>query len=203
MKNSIPVVTTLAAMAALIAHASAQQVKTREEVGENGTRYLVTEQTVQQTESYIDYETHTQKVYQPQYSTEMKSFQHTYAVPVTEHRMVSRLKGWWNPFQKPYWTHNVEPQTRWHYHPATVQIPMTKTSWVEATQTVQLPITKYRTKDILITRREPIAPGTSGPGIRSLGPTQTAPMVASRPASGRYGSQRITSDPPRRPTTLR
>ena len=51
MKISIPVVTTMAAMAALVVHASAQQVKTREEVGENGTRYLVTEQTVQQTES--------------------------------------------------------------------------------------------------------------------------------------------------------
>ena len=68
MKISIPVVTTLAAAAALVAHTSAQQVKTREEVGDNGTRYLVTEQTVQQTESYIDYETHTQKVYQPQHA---------------------------------------------------------------------------------------------------------------------------------------
>ncbi len=203
MKIWIPVVATLAAMSALVAQSSAQQVKTREEVDDNGTRYLVTEQTVQQTESYIDYETRTQQVYRPQQSTQVKSFQHTFAIPVTEYRMVSRLKGQWNPFQNPYWTHKLEPQTRWHYHPTTVQIPTTQTNWVEVTQTVQVPVTRYRTKDILITRREPIAPGSSGSGIRSLGPTQTTPVVATRRTPGRYGSQRITSDPPRKRTTLR
>lgn len=203
MKISILVVATLAAMSALVGQSSAQQVKTREEVDDNGTRYLVTEQTVAQTESYIDYETRTHQIYQPQQSTQVQTFRHTYAIPVTEHRMVSRLKGWWNPFQKSYWTHNLEPHTRWHYHPTTVQVPTTQTNWVETTQTVQVPVTKYRTKDVLITRREPIGPGSSGSGIRSVGPTQTTPMVATQPRSGRYGSQRITSDPPRKRTTLR
>ena len=203
MKIPTRVVATLAAMGALVVQASAQQVKTREEVDDQGKRYLVTEQTVQQTESYIDYESRTHRVYQPQQSTQVQTFQHTYAIPVTEHRMVSRLKGWWNPFQKSYWTHNLEPHTRWHYHPTTVQVPTTQTNWVETTQTVQVPVTRYRTKDILITRREPVLPGSSGRGTRSLGPTHASPMVATRPAAARYGSQRITSDPPRRPTTLR
>jgi hypothetical protein len=59
----------------------------------------------------------------------------------------------WNPFAQPYWTHNLEPFTRWETRPGTVQVPVARTDWVEETRTAQVPITEYRTvNDETITR---------------------------------------------------
>jgi hypothetical protein len=109
-----------------------------------------------------------------------------YATPVTEYRMVSRMHGMWNPFAQPYWTHNVEPVTRWEMRPGTVQIPTARTDWVEETRTAQVPVTTYRTvADEQVTKT-----AISVPPASSLNAGGTA--IATRPLSQQY-----QSDPPR------
>jgi hypothetical protein len=179
------------------------QATTKTEVGSDGRTYHVTENTWQQSVPYVDYETRTEKVYQPQLTSEVQTYQQTYAVPVTEYRMVSRLRGWWNPLTPPYWTHELKPVTRWDYRAASVQVPVSKTAWVEATRTVQVPVTKYRTESqTLITKAPVFGPATTN-GLDSLAPQAVTPMVAARPADGRYGSEKYTSDIPRNPSLLR
>jgi hypothetical protein len=177
------------------------QSATRTEVVD-GKTFQVTENTWQQSVPYVDYETRTERVLQPQLTSEVQTFQQTYAVPVTEYRMVSRLRGWWNPFTPPYWTHELKPVTRWDYRAASVQVPVSRTAWVESTRTVQVPVTKYRTESQTLITKAPINVPTSN-GLDSLAPQGSTPMVAARSVDNRYGSQQITSDPPRGPSQLR
>ena len=57
----------------------------------------------------------------------------------------SFAKSAWNPLGTPYWTHELRPVTRWEARPATVQVPVARTNWVEETRTTQVPVTTYRT----------------------------------------------------------
>jgi len=177
----------------------------RTEVGEDGRTYQVT--TWQQSVPVTELESRTQTVYQPQTTTQVQAFQQTYAVPVTEYRMVSRYRGWWNPFSPPYWTHTMEPVTRWEHRTATVQLPATQTQSVPAQQTVQVPVTKYRTVENM--QKVAIsAPAGSTPPSSLGSPQPTTPMVATRTptqtSDGRYGaaSERLTSDPPAGPSQM-
>lgn len=179
------------------------QTVSRTELDSNGNKYVVTENTWQQTTPYTDYETRTESLLQPQTTTQVQTIQQTYAVPVTEYRMVSRLRGWWNPFTSPYWTHEMRPVTRWSYQSAAVQIPVSRTDWVAGTRTVQVPVTKYRTENKTLISRVPIGGASSSENIDTLSPQSSTPMVASRTTDSRYGSQRMTSDLPRGPAQLR
>jgi hypothetical protein len=107
-----------------------------------------------------------------------------YSTPVTEYRWVSRMRGRWNPFAQPYWSHNLEPFTRWETRPGTVQVPTARTDWVEEVRTSQVPVTVYRTVPEEYTSRVAVSvPPTSG---------ENGTSVASRPFS-----QRLDSDIPR------
>src|SRR5207253_4746599 len=92
-----------------------------------------------------EYQSREQKVYSPQVTTEYQSYQQTYYTPVTEYQIVPRLRNWWNPFGEAYWSHEYVPVTRWEARPATVQVPVARTNWVEETRTVNVPVTTYRT----------------------------------------------------------
>ena len=132
------------AAAALVASAHAQTTTTYED-GADGVKYQVTRQVVQRSIPATEYQSREQKVYRPQVPTEYQSYQQTYLTPVTQYQVVPHLRNWWNPFGEAYWTNDVEPVTRWEARPATVQVPMAKTNWVEETLTAQVPVTTYRT----------------------------------------------------------
>jgi hypothetical protein len=142
---------------------------------------------VQRSIPTTEYQTREQKVYTPQVTTDYQTYQQMYATPVTEYRWVSRMRGWWNPFGQPYWTHNLEPFTRWETRPGTVQIPTTRTAWVESTQTTTVPVTTYRqVPEEYISKTFVNSPPTG-----TLG-TSNPTSVASRPLSQQY-----QSDPPK------
>jgi hypothetical protein len=153
----------------------------------DGVQYRVTRQVIPKSIPTTEYQQREQKVYRPQVTTDYQTYQQMYVAPVTEYRWVSRMRGWWNPFGQPYWTHNLEPFTRWEARPGTVQIPTARTDWVEETRVSTVPVTTYRTASEEIIVRTPV----SAPPASSLGTGGTA--VATRPFSQRLDG----GDPPR------
>jgi hypothetical protein len=169
----------------------AQGQTTTYEDGPDGVRYRVTRNVVQRSVPTTEYQTREQKVYRPQVTTEYQSYQQTYLTPVTQYQWEPHLRNWWSPFGDAYWTHELRPVTRWEARPATVQVPVARTNWVEETQTSQIPVTTYRSAQAEVVSREPVSAVPSG---SNLGPaSQTATAVASRP----IGGQQLQSDPPR------
>jgi hypothetical protein len=167
------------------------QGQTTYEDGPDGVRYRVTRSVVQRSVPTTEYQTREQKVYRPQVTTEYQSYQQTYLTPVTQYQWEPHLRNWWSPFGDAYWTHELRPVTRWEARPATVQIPVARTNWVEETQTSQIPVTTYRPAQAEVVSREPVSAVPSG---SNMGPaSSTATAVASRP----IGGQQLQSDPPR------
>lgn len=172
------------------------QVTTTDEVGPDGVRYRVTRQVVQKSFPTTQYQSQQQKVYRPQVTTEYQTVQQMYSVPVTEYRVVPRLRNWWDPFGGAYWTNEVEPVTRWENRPATVQVPVARTKWVEETQTTQVPVTTYRTVPEEYTWKVAISvpPASSTTQVASTPPSLPPPPVAA--------GEQYQSDPPRTASRL-
>lgn len=166
------------------------QTTTNIEEGPDGVKYRVTRQVVQKSVPTTEYQPREQKVYRPQVTTEIQSYQQTYLTPVTQYQYVPHLRNRWNPFVAPYWTHDLQPVTRWESRPATVQVPVARTNWVESTVTTQVPVTTYRTVADEHTYREIVSVAPNSAPVASAAPVTT---VASRP----MGSQQLQSDPPR------
>lgn len=174
--------------ASAMAQSTVEMVK-----GDDGQMYRVTRQTVSRTVPVTEYQTREEKVYRPRTTTEYQPIATSQTTPVTEYRWVSRQRGWWNPFIEPYWTHQLEPFTRWEQRPATVHVPTTRTDWVEEKRSVQIPVTSYKTVQEEYTQRVAVSAPT---GVAT--PTTSAPLVATAPASGlRWGGERLDNDPPR------
>jgi|RhiMethySRZTD1v2_1073278.scaffolds.fasta_scaffold1381905_1 hypothetical protein len=186
MKRTLWTLSWLTATA-LTTTAAAQSSTTYED-GPNGTRYQVTRHQYQVSVPSTQIQTREQKVYHPQVTTEYQSYQQTYVSPVTEYQYVPHLRNWWNPFTGAYWTHDLQPVTRWVARPSTVQVPVARTNWVESTQTYQVPVTTYRTE---VAERVEKIPVSGGGSIAPASASGTA--VASIPT----GSQQLQSDPPR------
>jgi hypothetical protein len=166
---------------------SRAQVTSKVVTGPDGTQYQETTRVTQRYIPTTEYKPTEQKVYRPQVTTDYQTYQQMYLTPVTEYRWVSRMHGWWNPFAQPYWSHNLEPFTRWESRPGTVQVPVARTDWVEETRTANVPVTTYRTvQDEHISRTALSAPPASG-----------STQVATRPFTT---SQQLQSDPPRAPS---
>ena len=116
-------------------------------------------------------------------------------MPVTEYQMVSNLHGRWNPFVKPYWTHKLEPVTRWQQQMATVEIPVTRTNLVPQTRTVQVPATAMRTERREIVERVAVGPSatyaaqSSAPQTNSgwAGVSTRSATIAAVPSRGGRG----------------
>lgn len=165
--------------------------QTTYEDGPDGMRYRVTRQVVQQSIPTTEYQAREQKVYRPQVTTEYQTYAQTYMTPVTQYQWEPHLRNWWNPFGGAYWTHEYRPVTRWELRPGTVQVPMSRTNWVEETHTTQVPVTTYRTAQSEYIARQPIGPA-AGSAVASSSTTST--NVASRLP---VGGQQLQSDPPR------
>ena len=181
----------LACVASATISASAQgQPSVTYEDGADGMRYRVTHQVVQRSVPTTEIQTREQKVYQPQVTTEYQSYQQTYLTPVTQYQWEPHLRNPLGLLGTPYWTHELRPVTRWEARPATVQVPIAKTNWVETTQTTQVPVTTYRPAQAEVVYKEPVGPSGS-----NLGPASaTTTSVASRTS---IGGQQYQSDPPK------
>lgn len=156
---------------------------------ENGVTWRETKQVQNTLQPVTEMQTRQSTVLQPQTVTQVQSYQQTYVTPVTEYRWVARRRGVFNPFVQPYWTHQLEPVTRWETKAATVQVPTTQTTWVPVQQTTQVPVVTYKSVPQETTHRVAIAtPSTTSPIAT---PPNTA--VASVP----IGGQQLQSDPPR------
>jgi hypothetical protein len=165
----------------------AQGQATSQVVQENGVTYQVTKEVYNQMVPTTEMQTRQSTVLQPQTVTQMQTYQQTYVTPVTEYRWVARRRGALNPFVQPYWTHQLEPFTRWESRPATVQVPTTQTTYVPVQQTTQVPVVTYKAVqgERIVKTPLSLAPGTTL--------SQPATAVASVPVGG----QRMDSDPPR------
>jgi hypothetical protein len=176
------------------------QVTTTEEVGPDGVRFRVTRQVVQRSIPTTQYQTQQQKVYRPQVTTEYQTVQQTYAVPVTEYRVVPRLRNWWDPFGGAYWTNEIEPVTRWEARPATVQVPVARTKWVEETQTTQVPVTTYRTVAEEYTSKTFVSATAAAVNTQvAVAPAATSSSLPPPPIAG---GEQYQGDPPRSASRL-
>lgn len=180
---TVPTLLTLA----FSLEAGAQQNGTAMVAAADGTTY----------QAVTEIQTREERVLRPQTATEYQTYQQTYMTPVTEYRWVSRLRGAWNPFTPSYWTHNLEPFTRWEQRPATVQMPVARTEWVEEKRTTHVPVTTYRSVGGGTTYASSPAGGTrvQGPAMAARTTVSGSTNVALN--SERYGSQMLPNDPPR------
>ncbi|MEM9351789.1 MAG: hypothetical protein AAGA92_02145 [Planctomycetota bacterium] len=178
------------------AGAAAQQT-TFEDVG--GVRYQVTRRTVQQQVPATVMRNQQQTYYAPQTTSQTVRMQQPYYVPVTEYRLVSKRHGRWNPFVRTYWTHQMEPVTRWQHTVANVEVPVTSTAMVAQTRTVQTPVTEMRSEQREIVQRTAIGPSPARTAARPPASTRAASIAAAttRPSGGIA----LKSDPPRQPSS--
>ena len=187
----------VAVTATVLAHAAdGQEIET----GADGTRYQVTRRVTQRQVPVTVMQDRQQTVYTQQLTTNTLNHQQLYCVPVTSYQWNSRLRGRWNPFVTPYWTHQLRPVTSWHTQVANVQIPVTQSAWVPQTQTVQVPVTAYRTaEEEVVTRVALDQTQRTLASAQSLSsPTAT---IAARPStSTTIGGRAMENDPPRQAT---
>jgi hypothetical protein len=182
-------------LALLAQTASAQNV---EYVVRDGVRYQVSTRTVQRTVPVTEMQDRHQTVYTQQVTTSNVNHQQVYSVPSTQHHLVSRLRGRWNPFITPYWTHDMRPVTTWTQQVANVQIPVSKVAWVPQTSTVQVPVTTYRTAEVEETTRVAMS-GAPTRTFASAQPLQPTATIAARPSKP-LGGVALKNDPPKKAT---
>jgi len=161
----------------------------------NGVKYQVTTQVVKHQTPVTVMQDRQQTVYAQQITTNNYSHQQLYSVPVTQYQWQSQLRGRWNPFATPYWTHNLRPVTTWHQQVANVQIPVNSVAWVPQTKTVQVPVTEYRTAERTITTRVAMNEPRRLASAQPL--TGRAVTIATRPSPVEIGGRRLENDPPK------
>ncbi len=168
------------------------------ENGADGVRYQVTTRVIKRQVPVTVMQDRQQTVYAQQVTTKNLAHQQLYCVPTTQYQWQSQLRGRWNPFVTPYWTHNLQPVTTWQQQVANVQIPVSSVAWVPQTKTVQVPVTQYRTAEETVTTR--VAMNES----RRLSSTQpsggSTATIAARPSTAPIGGVRMDNDPPRQST---
>jgi hypothetical protein len=182
-------------LAALSVTAAQAQSTTTFEKGADGVTYQVTRNVVQKSIPSTEYQSQQQTVYHPQVATDYQTYQQNYAVPVTQYQWVTRMHEWWNVFDGPYYTQELQPVTRWETRAGTVQVPVARTDWVQENRTTQVPVTTYKTVNEEYTSRVAVS------AAPSFAPVQTQTSVAMQPSETRYGGQQLQSDPPRTPST--
>lgn len=179
--------------ALLAQSAPAQNVRIEER---DGVRYQVSSRTVQRTVPVTEMQDRHQTVYTQQITTDNITSQQLYTVPTTQYHLVSRLRGRWNPFVTPYWTHNLQPVTTWHQQVANVQVPVSRVDWVPQTTTYQVPVTTYRTAEVEETTKVALSEPRTFANAQPLAPTAT---IALRPSTA-IGGVALENDPPRQAT---
>jgi hypothetical protein len=175
--------------------APAQSVRT---VDSDGVPYQESTRTFQRTVPVTEMQDRHQTVYTQQVTTDNVNHQQLYCVPSTQYHLVSRLRGRWNPFVTPYWTHDMRPVTTWTQQVANVQIPVSRVAWVPQTTTVQVPVTTYRTAEVEETTRVAMS-GSPSRTFASAQPLPRTATIAARPSTP-LGGVALKNDPPREAT---
>jgi hypothetical protein len=128
---------------------------------ENGITYRETRRLAQRTVYETQYQPRQKVRFRWQPKGEMHDEVRSYAVPITENRVETRLVGRWNPFvRQPYTVQKVVPVTRYEYRTSTVRVPTTHRSLlpVPVNETVAVPATRQVT-DVIVSRVAVSAPG--------------------------------------------
>jgi len=187
-------------MAALVSGLLARSAPAQEVKYEtiNGIKYQVTTQVVKHQTPVTVMQDRQQTVYAQQVTTNNYSHQQLYNVPVTQYQWQSQLRGRWNPFATPYWTHNLRPVTTWRQQVANVQIPVNSVAWVPQTKTVQVPVTEYRTAERTITTRVAMNEPRRLASAQPL--SGRAVTIATRPSTVEIGGRKMDNDPPKKAT---
>ena len=178
----------------LLIQGSTLLAQERTYVGSDGVTYRETTQTVYTQVPVTEVRQQSHTVYKQQVSTQLQPQTRFVCTPVTEYRWVSRLRGRWNPFVSPYWTHQLEPSTRWEQAAQTVHVPVSQLQWVPETRTVSTPVTTYRQAEQQVTTKVALN------GISTVGGTTA---LAARPPAGNsvasrpIGGNAMKNDPPR------
>ena len=162
----------------------------------DGVRYQVTSRTVQRTVPVTVMQDQHQTVYTQQITTDNIAAQQVYCVPITQYQLRSHLRGRFNPFITPYWTHNLEPVTTWHQQVANIQVPVSRVAWVPQTTTYQVPVTAYRNAEVEETTRVAMDEPRTFANAQPLSSTAT---IAARPGTP-LGGVALENDPPRAAT---
>lgn len=160
--------------------------------GADGVTYQETRTVTQRLIPTTEMQTRHEQVYTPQVATTYQHYQQNNLTPVTEYRWVSRRKGVYNPFVRPYWAHQLEPVTRWENRAATVKVPITTTNWIAGTRTVQTPVVTYKSVPEETVTKVALSASPSAAPM-----SQSATAFASRPPTSPIGGQQMHSDPPR------
>lgn len=167
----------------------------------DGVRYQVTRRVTQRQVPTTVMQDRQQTTYTQQLITDTYNHQQLYSVPVTQYQWVSRLRGRWNPFITPYWTHQLNPVTHWQQQVANVQVPVSRVAWSPQTQTVQVPVTQFRTAEEETVTRVAVNPPRT---LASAQPIQTrTATLAARPSMVASGGVALDNDPPRQATGWR
>ena len=150
----------------------------------DGITYQETTRIVRRPVSSTHYEQRVHTVYRQQLNTEMRDSCRNFRIPVTEYQWVPRLQGRWNPFIRPYFTHDLVPVTRWEQRTEVVQVPVTRRNWIPEKRIVQVPVTTHRMAEDEIVSRIAIHANPS--------------TLVQRNGVG--GVARLDNDPPRQST---
>lgn len=178
----------------LVQSASAQDVRYEER---DGVRYQVSSRTVQRSVPVTEMQDRSQTYYTQQITTDNVVAQQVYAVPITQYQLRSHLRGRFNPFVTPYWTHSLEPVTTWTQQVANVAVPVNRVAWVPQTTTYQVPVTTYRTAEVEETTRVAMSEPRTFASAQPL--SNAAVSIAARPSTP-IGGVVLENDPPREAT---
>ena len=178
----------------LVQSAPAQEIRTEER---DGVRYQVSSRTVHRTVPVTQMQDQHQTYYTQQITTDNITAQQVYAVPITQYQLRSHLRGRFNPFIAPYWTHSLEPVTTWHQQVANYQVPVSRVAWVPQTTTYQVPVTTYRTAEVEETTRVAMSEPRTFASAQPL--SSAAVTIAARPSMP-IGGVVLENDPPRAAT---
>ncbi len=163
----------------------------------DGVRYQVTRRLAQRQVPVTVMQDRQQTVYTQQITTNNVNHQQLYCVPVTQYQLVSQMRGRWNPFVTPYWTHSMKPVTTWHQQLANVQIPVSRVAWVPQTTTSQVPVTAYRTAEEEIVTRVAVDEPRSLASAQPLSSSRPVTIAARSSISTPLGGVALENDPPR------
>ena len=178
--------------------ASMQSAWSEERIVEkDGKKMRETREVVRQPLMQTQLEPRERTVMQDRYTTEMKSMERSYQVPVTTYQWTPQWEYSWNPLAAPQVVYRQVPVTRWETRKETVRVPVTRHETVPTKIVEHVPVTRQSVVEREIITRVEVQPTIAAP-VPTTDPFQQpspAASVATRPAMG--GILKLDGAPPR------
>jgi hypothetical protein len=134
-------------------------------------------------------------VMQDRYTTEMKSMERSYQVPVTTYQWTPQWEYSWNPLAAPQMVYRQVPVTRWETRKETVRVPVTRHESVPTKIVEHVPVTRQSVVEREYITRVEVPPTVTAPTTDPFQQTLPAASVATRPSMG--GILKLDGAPPR------